>query len=62
MPTSSMKIFVTDTTNEIVAENVKIGDKLSLAISIEEQGDTRNGGDLIGPWIWLTLDSLLLWI
>lgn len=38
MPSCSMKIFVADTTNEIVAENVKIGDKLTLAIAIDYQG------------------------
>jgi len=37
MPSCSMKIFVSDTNNEIVAENVKIGDKLTLAISIDYQ-------------------------
>jgi hypothetical protein len=38
MPSCSMKIFVADTTNEVVAENVKIGDKLTLAIAIDYQG------------------------
>ncbi|KAI2801588.1 hypothetical protein BLOT_009402 [Blomia tropicalis] len=37
IPTSSMKIFMSDTSNELVAENVKIGDKLSLSITIGEQ-------------------------
>ncbi|XP_054162807.1 cuticlin-1-like [Oppia nitens] len=37
MPSCSMKIFVSDSNNEIVAENVKIGDKLTLAISIDFQ-------------------------
>lgn len=41
MPSCTMKIFVGDTTNEVVAENVKIGDKLTLAISIDYQGKTR---------------------
>jgi len=40
MPSCSMKIFVAGTTNEIVAENVKIGDKLTLAIAIDYQGIT----------------------
>lgn len=39
MPTSSMKIYVSETSSDSsVAENVKIGDKLSLSINIEEQG------------------------
>lgn len=40
MPSCSMKIYVSDTTNEIVAENVKIGDKLTLAIAIDYQGNS----------------------
>jgi hypothetical protein len=40
MPACTMKIFVGETTNEVVAENVKIGDKLSLAISIDYQGES----------------------
>ena len=42
IPTSSMKIFMSDTSNELVAENVKIGDKLSLSITIGEQGLYNN--------------------
>lgn len=40
MPSCTMKIFSGDTAerNEVVAENVKIGDKLTLAISIDYQG------------------------
>ena len=51
MPTSSMKIYITESSHHhhhsggnhidqsAAAENVKIGDKLSLSISIEEQGN-----------------------
>lgn len=37
MPSCSMKIFMADTSNEIVAENVKIGDRLTLTIAIDNQ-------------------------
>jgi len=37
MPSCSMKILVGETNNEVVAENVKIGDQLTLAISIDYQ-------------------------
>lgn len=38
MPTCTMKIFVGDPDDAVVAENVKIGDLLSLSISIDFQG------------------------
>jgi len=37
MPASSMRIFYGDASEGLVAENVKIGDPLSLVISIDEQ-------------------------
>lgn len=37
MPGCSMKIYSGDPSNHLVAENVKIGDPLSLVISIDEQ-------------------------
>lgn len=39
MPVVSMKIYNADSSNVIVAENVKIGDPLSIVISIN---DTEN--------------------
>lgn len=38
MPGCSMKIFVGDSEEEVVAENVKIGDPLTLVIMIDNQG------------------------
>lgn len=38
MPGCSMKIFVGDSEEEVIAENVKIGDPLTLVISIDYQG------------------------
>ena len=37
MPSSSMRIFYGEASEGLVAENVKIGDPLSLVISIDEQ-------------------------
>ncbi|XP_074598909.1 cuticlin-1-like [Brevipalpus obovatus] len=37
LPTCSMKILVSDTKEEAIAENVKIGDRLTLSISIDLQ-------------------------
>ncbi|XP_027194430.2 uncharacterized protein LOC113789134 [Dermatophagoides pteronyssinus] len=37
VPTSSMKIYHQGTQKEIIADNVKIGDRLTLSISIEQQ-------------------------
>ncbi|KAF7491363.1 Cuticlin-1 [Sarcoptes scabiei] len=37
IPTSSMKIYHQGTNREIIADNVKIGDRLTLAIAIEQQ-------------------------
>lgn len=37
LPSCSMKIYATDTKQEVIAENVKIGDKLTLTISIDDQ-------------------------
>jgi len=37
MPSCSMKIYLADSTNELSAESVKIGDRLSLSISIDYQ-------------------------
>ena len=41
MPASSMRIFYGEASEGLVAENVKIGDPLSLVVSIDEQ--VRNG-------------------
>lgn len=38
MPDCSMKIYVGDSEQEVVAENVKIGDPLTLVINIDLQG------------------------
>lgn len=38
VPVCTMKILVADTQKEIVAENVKIGDRLQLVVYITEQG------------------------
>lgn len=43
-PACTMKIFMSNTQHEIVAENVKIGDRLTLSVSIDEQG-----------WWWLVV-------
>ncbi|RWS17609.1 uncharacterized protein B4U79_06036 [Dinothrombium tinctorium] len=37
MPSCTMKIYMSESKSEIVAENVKIGDKLTLAITIDPQ-------------------------
>ena len=37
VPTSSMKIYHQGTQKEIIADNVKIGDRLTLTIAIEQQ-------------------------
>lgn len=37
MPGCSMKIYAGDASNHVVAENVKIGDPLSLVVSIDHQ-------------------------
>ncbi|XP_053208386.1 cuticlin-1-like [Panonychus citri] len=37
MPSCSMKIYIADTKNEIAAENVKIGDRLTLTIALDNQ-------------------------
>ena len=41
MPASSMRIFYGEASEGLVAENVKIGDPLSLVISIDEQVSVR---------------------
>ena len=41
MPASSMRIFYGEASEGLVAENVKIGDPLSLVISIDEQVTVR---------------------
>lgn len=38
MPSCSMKILMTDSGKEMVAESVKIGDRLTLTIAIDDQG------------------------
>ena len=40
MPSCTMKIFMSES-HELVAESVKIGDRLSLAITIDYQGKGR---------------------
>lgn len=60
MPACTMKIFVGGTTNEVVAENVKIGDKLTLSIAIDYQGITESIKLIIALKItfWYSIISL----
>ena len=39
MPDCTMKIYVGNSEQEVVAENVKIGDALTLVINIDFQGE-----------------------
>ena len=39
MPDCTMKIYVGNSEQEVVAENVKIGDPLTLVINIDLQGE-----------------------
>lgn len=41
MPSCTMKIFMSESKQEVVAENVKIGDKLTLLITIDIQGKSN---------------------
>ncbi|XP_071448506.1 cuticlin-3 [Hetaerina americana] len=45
MPGCSMKIFAGDPDVRRIAENVRIGDPLSLVISIEDEEDEEHGGE-----------------
>jgi cuticlin, putative (fragment) len=37
MPSCTMRIFISDSNKEMIAQNVKIGDRLTLLISIDYQ-------------------------
>lgn len=37
LPSCTMKIYATDTKQEVIAENVRIGDRLTLTIAIDYQ-------------------------
>lgn len=62
MPSCTMKIYMSESSNELVAESVKIGDRLTLAIAIDYQGkapEALNPSSLFSSPITSSQDYLL---